>query len=624
MPISSFSNPIPEIIDGLLRGQEMGMRMRAAQRADQEFKTQQAMHNQQMSMQDIMNQQNLQQMGRPVSAMGTVDSPSLSSALLQPSGSVSAPMSNAAPTPTPDGNAPTLSPAQLPKAMPGMGDQQSSMPGYTRKADKSRTVTYTDRFGNKTSSELYTPEEQQQRALAQQTAQYGAQERAKTQAQIDAMGPLADAQARNQLTTEGLVRKLHLAAENGGTPAPPEIAPLIGKHPGEPILASELNQGRELLNRTQVEGLGLRKGGLEVEEMQRKIDLLKNANPQDYLSLVDQVAPLQNNGALNKRTKAQVSAALKRGDFAGAQDAIKQASAEVRQLEVATDPRVAANKVQIALQTQAGKAAADADAAGLTPDDYSRAGEQYARTGVMPSVGRDKTTRAKIMHASSEWARDNGLSPKDMVTMQAAYAGDKDSLKKFQAQRDQIVSFEGTAQKNLDLFLNAAAQIPDVGSPWINKPLRDLNEKLLGSVNMAAVNAARQVANNEIAKVTSGGGLGGVLSDSARHEVESYNPKNATFAQTVAVAKILKQDMANRHDSMDATLGDIRARIGGGGGIQQPAFQQPTVPQSTGGGRGTPAGGGQQTFDVTDPRGVVHHFTSQQDATTFKQAAGIR
>jgi hypothetical protein len=232
---------------------------------------------------------------------------------------------------------------------------------------------------------------------------------------------------------------------------------------------------------------------------------------------------------------------------------------------VATARAVAPIKIDVAGQVAAATAGARADAAGLTDDDYSRAGEQYIRTGVMPAVGRDSLTRGRIVKAGNQFARDNGLSPSDVITMQAAYAGDKDSLKKFQAQRDQIVSFEQTAQKNLDLFLGLASKIPDTGVPWLNTPIRKLDSSIVGSENMAAVNAARQIANNEIAKVTSGGGLSGVLSDSARHEVEGYNPQNATFAQTKAVANILKQDMANRHGSMDATLSDIKARIGGGG-----------------------------------------------------------
>ena len=201
----------------------------------------------------------------------------------------------------------------------------------------------------------------------------------------------------------------------------------------------------------------------------------------------------------------------------------------------------------------------------LTDDDLKREGEQYARTGIMPTLGMGSSdTRSKIMHYKNEWARTSGLSTRELLTAQAAYKGDTASLNNFQKQADQIKSFEQTAQKNIDLFISAAEKIPDTGVPWLNMPVRMLNEKLVGSANMAAVNAARQVANNEIAKVTSGGGLGSVLSDSARHEVEAYNPKDATLKQTLRVAKVLKQDMANRISSMDTTLGEIKARIGGG------------------------------------------------------------
>jgi hypothetical protein len=277
------------------------------------------------------------------------------------------------------------------------------------------------------------------------------------------------------------------------------------------------------------------------------------------------------NSPLYQRTQAAVSTALSRGDLKSAQTAIKDAGDQLGKTEtaVATARATAPIKIDVATQT----AQSRADATGLTDEDYQRSGEQYARTGVMPAMGRDSITRGKIVHAGNAWAKDNGLSPSDVVTMQAAYAGDKDSLRNFQKQRDQIVSFEQTAQKNLDLFINAASKIPDTGVPWLNTPIRKLDASIVGSENMAAVNAARQVANNEIAKVTSGGGLSGVLSDTARHDVASYNPENATFKQTLAVAKILKEDMANRHQAMDATLGDIKSRIGGG--PQTPAATPP-------------------------------------------------
>lgn len=290
----------------------------------------------------------------------------------------------------------------------------------------------------------------------------------------------------------------------------------------------------------------------------------KSATPESDAAIVDSAIDPTAHADLNSRTKALVVNARKSGmPPAAIAGILKDAADQIGRTEtgVATAKATLPTKIELA----ASQATARSNAAGLTEDDYARAGEQYGRTGVMPALGRDSVTRGKIVKASNAWAKDQGFSPSDIVTIQAGYSGDKKSLENFQKQRDQIVSFENTAKKNLDLFLDAASKIPDTGVPWLNAPLRTLDSKLVGSENMAAVNAARQVANNEIAKVTSGGGLSGVLSDSARNEVGSYNPSDATFAQTKRVAGILKKDMANRHESMDATISDIKDRLGNAG-----------------------------------------------------------
>lgn len=299
------------------------------------------------------------------------------------------------------------------------------------------------------------------------------------------------------------------------------------------------------------------------------LNLNEHVDPKEIESSIDQVIPPTGDTAkLNQRTKVLVHAALTRPvkqaeALKDARAIIKDASDQLGKTEsaVATAKATAPIKISVAAATDQAKTAAS----GLTEDDLMRTGAQYAITGEMPALGMSSGARTKILHYAQQFARDSGMSPRDLALAKAAFKGDSASLANFQKQRDQIASFEQTATKNLDLFLNAAANIPDTGVPWLNQPLRTLDEKLVGSANLAAVNAARQVANNEIAKVTSGGGLGGVLSDSARKEVANYNPANATFAQTKAVAKVLKQDMENRRLSMDATLAEIRGRIGNAG-----------------------------------------------------------
>lgn len=203
----------------------------------------------------------------------------------------------------------------------------------------------------------------------------------------------------------------------------------------------------------------------------------------------------------------------------------------------------------------------------LTPDALKMAADQYAATGQMPAVGRTAGIRSQIMNQA---ALDH---PKiDIATNAAAYNANKESLKKLQSGFDQVTAFENTAGKNLDQFLTTAKKVVDSGSPWLNTPIRNINANMVGSENMAAFNAARTTALTEISKVlTSSNATGGAVSDSARGEVSGLIGPNATLKQIYAAANILKQDMANRHQSYADQISDIKQRIGGGQGQTQQA-----------------------------------------------------
>lgn len=209
---------------------------------------------------------------------------------------------------------------------------------------------------------------------------------------------------------------------------------------------------------------------------------------------------------------------------------------------------------------------------GMSQAAFDQASEKYFQTGTLPPIGRGMAGPAlnkSIMNRTAE------LHPEGSLAENAsAFKANSDSLKKLQGQRDAVVAFENTAGKNLDLFLNQAQKVVDSGSPWINRPLRTISQAALGSADLAAYNTARQVAINEIAKVTSNPGMSGTLSDSARHEVENFNPASATLRQTLAVAKVLKQDMSNRRVSYDDQIADIQGRMKtqpSGGAAGQPA-----------------------------------------------------
>ena len=218
----------------------------------------------------------------------------------------------------------------------------------------------------------------------------------------------------------------------------------------------------------------------------------------------------------------------------------------------------------IAAQTGAGKTpAAVAQQFGMSPEAFDQAAEKYYQTGTMPQMGRGAQGMAlqrAIMNRTGELHAGESLAANS-----GAFKANQKSLSEIQPKLDQVNAFENTALKNLDLFNGIAQKAIDSGLPILNAPLRGA-ASMLGGQDQAAFNAARQIAVNEIAKVTSSPGLSGQLSDSARHEVESFIPASATVGQIMRLSTILKQDMENRKQAYQEQIADIQQRMGGKGG----------------------------------------------------------
>lgn len=195
----------------------------------------------------------------------------------------------------------------------------------------------------------------------------------------------------------------------------------------------------------------------------------------------------------------------------------------------------------------------------LSPEALQLTAHQYAMTGQLPPMGmggKGAKVRTDIINKAAEIYK--GL---DLPTQAAAYKANQESLKKLVGQRDAIGAFEETALKNLDVFINAAGKIADTGSPLLNKPLRAITGTGLGSAEQTAFETARRTVVPEFAKILANPGLSGQLSDSARHEVEEVVKGNATMAQILAAARVLKTDTANRRTSYDDQIKAIQQRI---------------------------------------------------------------
>lgn len=215
-------------------------------------------------------------------------------------------------------------------------------------------------------------------------------------------------------------------------------------------------------------------------------------------------------------------------------------------------------------------------AGNLTDAALDQAAEKYFATGTLPSMGMGAAgaaARTKIMNRAGELHPEGSLAANS-----AEYKANQASLSKIQTNFDQVTAFENTAGKNLDQFLTAAKKLSDTGSPLLNKPFREIESTVGGSPDVVAARTAGTTALTEIAKVLNSSNASGVLSDSARNEVEGLIGKGATLAQIQSAADILRKDMANRRDSYQQQIADIQNRLGGKGQVtttQAPASTGP-------------------------------------------------
>jgi hypothetical protein len=222
--------------------------------------------------------------------------------------------------------------------------------------------------------------------------------------------------------------------------------------------------------------------------------------------------------------------------------------------------------------------------------------------GIQAGYGKaGNRNRILIQNRAAELGPDANIAA-NKVEM----AANRASLSKAQAMGDAINSFEGTITQNIGVFEEAAKKIADTGSPLLNKPLRYIQREVLGGTEQAAFDTARAVLVPELSRILMNPNLTGVLTDSARHEIDQIIAGNATIPQMTAMLKVLQRDMGNRKTEVGRTIGEINARnraIGAptapAGGNQPPPMQPvpahgPSTPAAP---PAAPAGGGGGRYD---------------------------
>jgi len=198
----------------------------------------------------------------------------------------------------------------------------------------------------------------------------------------------------------------------------------------------------------------------------------------------------------------------------------------------------------------------------LSDDALNAMVSTYFGTGVAPSFGMGKqgvANKTRFYNRIGEVAKGGDIDPAQRI---AASKAERDNLTKLTTTNGALTAFGNTVEKNLNLLEPALKGLPDVGVGVLNAPLRGVASQF-GSKTMSRFNAARQTVVNEFAKIINNPSLSsnGVLSDSARHEMETIIDPNAPVGAIREAIKTLRGEFKNRKASYAQEIADSQARI---------------------------------------------------------------
>lgn len=210
---------------------------------------------------------------------------------------------------------------------------------------------------------------------------------------------------------------------------------------------------------------------------------------------------------------------------------------------------------------------------GYTDATIDMLAQQQAIEGHVPALSRNPSIAAlqtKITNRAAQYNKATGLfnesnTAPNLASSKGDFASDKASEVKLQGQVDAIEAFASTAKDNAKLYNDVMSKVVDTGSPWVNKPVRAILQGAFGSTAVSAVQVMRQSLQAEYGRLTSNPNLTGVLTESARQDMEKALNDNATPEMIKKALDLLQAESDNRHKDYSEQLKVVKDRIKGGG-----------------------------------------------------------
>ena len=213
----------------------------------------------------------------------------------------------------------------------------------------------------------------------------------------------------------------------------------------------------------------------------------------------------------------------------------------------------------------------------LTPEAVDMLAHQASKDrSVLVGLGRGvqgaKDLRAITNRMAELAAAEGGPG---MAQRRAEFRADSNSLNKLTSSYDALTAFEQTAVRNGRSLVDLADKIDITGIPVIERWIRSGRQSVAGDPDVSQFNAQMQVYRTEAARILTNPNLTGQLTDSARHEVETFLSGSDSTQQITAVVSLLERDFGNRKITLEKQMDAIRDRMtkgyGAGDKPQAPA-----------------------------------------------------
>jgi hypothetical protein len=235
-----------------------------------------------------------------------------------------------------------------------------------------------------------------------------------------------------------------------------------------------------------------------------------------------------------------------------------------------------------------------------------------------------KARQAAFQHAVST---EGGASPDfNPATAHAQLTTKTQALGQLEKSTNILKGYRAGLEKNFDVFLNAAKDLPDAGEVGLkiaNSPLRALDEKVVGSNVITAARTAVVPAVREYIRITgSSPTLQGPIHQAAMEQAQKLlDVDNMTIPNIVTALGIMRQDLNNVEEGLVGQKDTLTKEINDLGANQPKPTA--TVPAGGTGATATVTMGKNGAADVTTPPKQIMVTRAQADAYKKKYGEAI-